>query len=136
MPTGSVASLSHPSPPVNYAKPSQDSHSALTDGPRQGLGLPMGPEWTSWKSLPLTVSCPRQVMLQEKNQMMSEMARFDDLICASQSSHVLTASTVGASRACRASVVIRSFGLFWERLVDWEGAQQQAPAGIGSAGVC
>ena len=99
-------------PPVTSAKPSQDSHSALTDGPRQGLGLPMGPEWTSWKSLPLTVSCPRQVMLQDKNQMMSEMARFDDLICASQSSHVMTASTVGASRACGASVVIRSFGLF------------------------
>lgn len=44
-------------------------------------------------------SCDLQVMLQEKNQMMTEMARFDDLICANQASHALTASTVGVYSA-------------------------------------
>jgi hypothetical protein len=37
-----------------------------------------------------------QVMLQEKNQLKAEMDRYENIICASQATHSLTASTVGA----------------------------------------
>ena len=37
-----------------------------------------------------------QVMLKENDQMKAEMDRYENMICASQATHSLTASTVGA----------------------------------------
>ena len=46
--------------------------------------------------LRLTCMLALQVMLQEKNQLKAEMDRYENIICASQATHSLTASTVGA----------------------------------------